>query len=268
MPRLSTFGLVVALTLSPPLAAAGDPDAGTLRVCADPNNLPFSNARGEGFENEIAGIVAKELGVRLAYEWKPQRRGFLRTGLNAGACDVVIGVPTELDMALTTRPYYRSSYAFLWQRSARRRIVSLDDPALKQLRIGVQLIGDDYANSPPSHALARRGLATNLVGFTVYGDYGQESPLADIVRAVERGTIDVAVAWGPLAGYFAKRSAVPLEVHAVRPSRGDGDLPMSFDISMAVAKGRRELKAQLDRVIASRRGDIRAVLARFGVPHE
>ena len=112
-----------------------------LRVCSDPNNLPFSNARGEGFENRIAELLARDLGTHVAYTWWAQRRGFLRNTLNAGACDVVIGYPADAEMAQTTAPYYRSSYMFVTRRGL--RIDSLDDPRLQTLRVGVQLIGDD-----------------------------------------------------------------------------------------------------------------------------
>jgi mxaJ protein len=240
----------------------------TLRVCADPNNLPFSNEREQGFENRIAEVVARELGAELHYVWKPQRRGFVRTGLRAGACDVVIGMAREVDMALTTRAYYRSSYVFVRPADVdaiTRPIVSFDDPRLASLRIGVQLVGDDYSNSPPAHALARRGLAANLVGFTVYGDYAADSPPADVVRAVARGDIPVAVAWGPMAGYFAVRSERPLAIDVIA-AESDGELPLRFDIAMAVARGRDDLRRQLDAVIERVQPEIDAILAVYGVP--
>jgi mxaJ protein len=254
---------VAALLLAP--AALAAPPGRTLRVCSDPNNLPFSNERREGFENRIAEVVARELGARLEYVWKPHRRGFLRTGLSARACDLVMGVPTELEMALTTRPYYRSTYVFVARRGG-VDVRTFDDPALARLRIGVQLIGDDYANAPPAHALARRGLARNLVGYTVYGDYATESPPAEVVRAVERGDVDLSVVWGPLAGFHARRSAVPLAVRPVPATAGPLDAPMIFEISMAVRRGDRALAAELDRVIQARRKEIDAILRAYGVP--
>ncbi|HMH55230.1 MAG TPA: transporter substrate-binding domain-containing protein, partial [Gemmatimonadales bacterium] len=142
-----------------------------LRVCADPNNLPFSNQRREGFENRLADLIAGELGDTVRYTWQPQRRGFLRNTLNANACDVVMGMPLGSDRVLTTRPYYRSSYVFVSRKDRHLRVRSLDDPVLRKLRIGVQLVGDDYANTPPVHALSRRGIVKNLVGYSVLGDY-------------------------------------------------------------------------------------------------
>src|SRR4051812_10916750 len=142
-----------------------------LRVAADPNNLPFSNERLEGFENKIVALVARELGATVEYTWHAQRRGFVRQTIKEGNCDLVAGVPKGFDMLLTTRPYYRSTYVAVARASRHLDIRSLDDPRLKQLTIGVQMIGDDFANTPPAHALSERGCIQNVRGFTVYGDY-------------------------------------------------------------------------------------------------
>src|ERR1044072_8349706 len=142
--------------------------AGVLRVCADPNNLPFSNQRGEGLENKIAELLAHDLGERVEYTWWAQRRGFFRNTLKSGMCDVVIGVPSGLAMALTTKPYYRSSYVFLSRQDRHLNLKSLDDPVLRKLRIGVQIIGNDQTNAPPAHALTRRNIIDNVKGFTLY----------------------------------------------------------------------------------------------------
>jgi ABC-type amino acid transport substrate-binding protein len=139
--------------------AAGQPHferpAGVLRVCADPNNLPFSNERGEGFENKLAEMLAADLGAELRYTWWAQRRGFFRNTLRAGSCDVVLGVPAGFELALTTSPYYRSTYAFVSRKDRHLGVRSFDDEALRRLKVGVQLVGDDGANTPPAHALAR-----------------------------------------------------------------------------------------------------------------
>jgi mxaJ protein len=212
--------------------------AGVLRVCADPNNLPFSNQRGEGFENKIAELLAHDLGERVEYTWWAQRRGFFRNTLRAGMCDVVIGVPSGFEMALTTRPYYRSSYVFLSRKDRHLNLSSFDDPQLKKLRIGVQIIGDDQSNAPPAHALTRRKIVDNVKGFTLYGDYSQPNPPARIVDAVEKGDIDLAIVWGPLAGYFAKQSHVAMQVVPVTPQIDQPFLPFVFDISMGVRRHR------------------------------
>jgi mxaJ protein len=263
--------LLLALLALPLLAEACAPDAaarGTreLRVCADPNNLPFSNQRLQGFENEIAALVARDLHATVRYTWWAQRRGFIRNTLNAGTCDVVMGVPSSFDMALVTRPYYRSTYVFLSRRSRRLGIRSFDDPALQKLKIGVQIIGDDYANSPPAHAFAKRGIVGNLIGYTVYGDYAEDSPPARIVRAVAAGEVDLAVVWGPLAGYFAPRQQVPLDLVPVAPQIDLPFLPFVYDISMAVRRRDPQFQEELDAILEKRRPEIDAILDRFGVP--
>jgi mxaJ protein len=238
----------------------------SLRVCADPNNLPFSNDRGEGFENALAGMVAADLGLPLEYTWWPQRRGFVRNTLQAGACDLVMGVPSGYELALTTRPYYRSTYVFVSRRDRGLRLGSLDDPRLRRLSIGVQLIGDDFANSPPAHALASRGMVRNIVGYSVLGDYSRPNPPAAIVEAVARGDVDAAVAWGPLAGYFAGLSAVALDLAPVSPEIDLPFLPFVFDISMAVRREDTGLRDRLDAFIGTERARIDALLARYRVP--
>jgi len=240
------------------------PDAAVLRVCADPNNLPFSNDRGEGFENAIAEMAARELKRRVEYYWQPQRRGFIRTTLKAAFCDVVMGVPAGFELAQPTRPYYRSTYVFVSRRGARVR--SLDDPRLRRLRIGVEMTGEDYENPPALQALARRHIFDNVHGYLVYGDYSTPDPPRRVVDAVASGEIDTAIAWGPLAGYFARRARVPLEVESVVPERDGPALPFAFDIAMAVRRGDRALHDSLDAVIARRAADIRTILKRFDVP--
>jgi mxaJ protein len=253
------LALVVAL-LAPAATTSGD-----LRVCADPNNLPFSNRRGEGFENKLAELVAADLGMRVRYTWWPQRRGFFRNTLDAGVCDVVMGVPTALERVRVTRPYYRSTYVFV-TRAGASSVRSFDDPILRRVRVGVQMIGDDYANSPPAHALAVRGITDNVVGYMVYGDYAQESPPSRIVRAVARREVDVAVVWGPLAGFYAARQTPALRLQPVSPTADSPALPFTFDIGMGVRRGDKALQERLDAVIARHRPGIDALLARFHVP--
>jgi mxaJ protein len=237
-----------------------------LRVCADPNNLPFSNQKREGFENKLADMLARDLGTTVEYTWWAQRRGFIRNTLNDRRCDVVLGYPADAEVAATTKPYYRSTYVFVTRRDHAQRIHSFDDAALRNLRIGVQLIGDDGANSPPAHSLSRRGIIRNLVGYTVYGDYATDSPPSAIIAAVARGDVDVAAAWGPLAGYFAARQAVPLDIVPVSPQLDGPSLPQTFAIAMAVRRGEPERLARLNRFIDSRRAAIDALLRAYGVP--
>jgi mxaJ protein len=237
-----------------------------LKVCADPNNLPFSNDRGEGFENKIAELIARDLNEKVRYTWWAQRRGFVRNTLNARECDLLIGVPSSFERTSTTAPYYRSTYVFVARRDRHLRIASFDDPILKRLRIGVQMIGDDFTNTPPAHALSQRHIVSNVRGYSVYGDYRQPNPPARIIDAVARGDVDVAVAWGPLAGYFAQHQPVPLEVIPVSPQIDLPFLPFVYDISMGVRRGDNALKDRLNTIIAQRRVEIDRILEQYGVP--
>ncbi|ESY23431.1 amino acid ABC transporter substrate-binding protein [Mesorhizobium sp. LNJC394B00] len=240
-------------------------DARELRVCADPNNLPFSNAAGQGFENRIAEIVASDLGAKLTYTWWAQRRGFIRNTLKAGLCDLVPGTPSNLEMLRTTTPYYRSSYVFVTRRDG-PDVASFNDPRLRDMRIGVQLIGDDGANSPPVQALGRRGIVGHLVGYPVYGDYSAPNPPARIVEAVASGEIDLAVVWGPLAGYFAARQKVPLRITPVVPRIDGPQLPMIYDISMGVRREDDALRGDVNGALSRHKVEIDALLSQYGVP--
>ena len=247
-------------------AVAGTAPKPALRVCADPNNLPFSNRARDGFENRIAELLAADRHATLEYTWWAQRRGFVRNTLAAGTCDVVIGVPRESDAVATTLPYYRSSYVFVSRRDRGLNLASFDDPRLPTLRIGVQMIGDDFANTPPAHALARRGMTGNVVGYTVYGDYARPSPLSEIVSAVDRGEVDAAVVWGPAAGFFARHSDGRLALSAVSPQRDSPSLPFAFEISMGVRRGDAALRAELDDFLMRRHAEIDAILDEYGIP--
>ncbi|HKR62768.1 MAG TPA: substrate-binding domain-containing protein [Thermoanaerobaculia bacterium] len=237
-----------------------------LRVCSDPNNLPFSNRQQEGFENEIASLIARDLHADVQYTWWAQRRGFLRNTLKAHTCDVVMGLPSAVDMAATTRPYYRSTYVFVSRRDRNIHVASFDDPVLKKLKIGVQIIGDDGADSPPAHALAARGITDNVRGYTVYGDYSKPNPPARIVDAVANGEVDLAVVWGPLAGYFAKHENVPMNVVPVSPEIDLPFLPFVYDIAIGVRREDANLRQELDDVLERRKPDIDRILASYGVP--
>jgi mxaJ protein len=243
--------------------------AAPLRVCADPNNLPFSNRAEQGFENKLARLVARELGASdVQYYWFAQRRGFVRNTLTAGKCDVIMGVPASFELALTTRPYYRSGYVFVTRRDRGLTITSLDDPRLRKLKIGVQVIGDDYASSPPAHALANRGMTGNIVGYTVYGDYSKPDPPRRIIDAVANREVDLGAVWGPTAGYFAKKTVVPLTLTRFTPQIDLPFLPFVFDISMGVRRGDTQLRDRLNRIIETRRAEIEAILREYGVPLE
>ena len=257
---------VIAVLISAYRPARAATEGGELRVCADPNNLPFSNEKQQGFENRIAELVAHDMGAKLTYVWWAQRRGFVRNTISQNQCDLLIGVPASFERTRPTIPYYRSTYVFVTRRDRHLDIASFDDPQLRRLRVGVQLIGDDGVNTPPAHALANRGIIKNVKGYSVYGDYRLPNPPARIIDAVANGDIDVAVAWGPLAGYFAQRAQVPLDIRPVSPQIDLPFLPFVYDISMGVRRGNDALRERLNTIIANHRADIDRILAQYGVP--
>jgi mxaJ protein len=276
--RNSLLLLVATLSLGSGAALAQDQDnhnpqssgpavplKPVLRITADPNNLPFSNERGEGFENKIADLIARELDMNVDYTWRAQRRGFFRETLKENRADLVLGVPAHFDLALTTAPYYRSSYVFVYRGDRGLDLHSLDDPVLRKLKIGVQMIGNDGVNTPPAHALANRGIIDNVVGYTVYGNYTEENPPARAVDAVAKGEVDVAIVWGPLGGYFAGKEKVPLTAVPVSPA-ADPHLPFTFSIAMGVRKGDKELRDRINKVLADKKPEIDAILTAYGVP--
>ena len=258
--RLIAAGMAV-FCLTAGTAAGRD-----LKVCADPNNLPFSNDRLEGFENSIADLLARDLGASVTYTWWAQRRGFARNTLNAGLCDVVVGVPVGIEQMATTQPYYRSGYVFVTRAADGPPVASLDDPVLHTVLIGVQMIGDDFSNTPPAHALSQRGIIENIRGYSVLGDYREPNPPARIIEAVALRKVDVAVVWGPLAGYFAARQSVPLRLSPVPPDEGGPIQPMRFDMAMGVRRDDPDLRRELDEALGRNRAAIDSILADYGVP--
>lgn len=237
-----------------------------LRVCSDPNNLPFSNDKQEGFENKIAEMIARDMNLKLEYTWWAQRRGFVRNTLKSDLCDLIVGLPSSSELALTTSPYYRSTYVFVWRKDRGLNIRSFDDAALHKLRIGVQIIGDDFANSPPAHALTNRKIIQNVRGYSVYGDYAQPNPPAQVVAAVAKREVDVAVVWGPLAGFFIKKEHLPLTLVPVAPQIDLPFLPFVYDVSMGVRRGDDAFKERLEKILEQRRDDIEKILDEYGVP--
>lgn len=261
--RAGTFALVALLTAC--TAQTPPPNTRVLRVCADPNNLPFSNEAEQGFENKIAALIARTFDARLEYVWWPQRRGFVRNTLHAGTCDLIVGVPSSFELTATTRPYYRSSYFFVTRRGTPAP-TSFDDPLLKRTSIGVHLIGDDGANTPPVHALSARGIIKNVRGFSIYGDYRTPNPPATLIDAVAAGELDVAIAWGPLAGYFARQRQFDLTLTPVSPEIDLPFLPFVFDISMGVERTNVTLLDELNRFIQEHRAALDAILREYNIP--
>ncbi|QQO13202.1 substrate-binding domain-containing protein [Bradyrhizobium diazoefficiens] len=258
-------GIVLGIVVGVAVHAAAT-SAGELRVCADPNNLPFSNSAGAGFENRLADMLGRYLGEQVSYTWWAQRRGFIRNTLKAGKCDVVMGMPVGYDLVETTKPYYRSTYVFVTRQAQHLDLSSLLDSRLHQLVIGVHLIGDDGNNPPPAQALGDQGIVENVRGYPIYGDYREADPPARLIEAVENGDIDVAAAWGPLGGYFAQRSPVPLTVTPIRDYERFAPQQFQFAIAMGVRKGDDDLRDRLNSFIEEHRSEIGSLLDNYGVP--
>lgn len=252
--------LLLALACAVAAPASADDAPATLRVCADPDNLPYSHEDGSGFENRIAALMARELHAQLAYDWAPQRRGYVRKTMGAGRCDVFIGVPAAFERVLTTRPYYSSTYVFVTR--AGEPAPSFAPQWVKSRRIGVQLVGDDLAATPPGHALARAGATDNVTGFTVYGEGPAASRMVDALAAHR---IDAALVWGPQAGWFASRAKEPLAVARAEAPAGL-PVPFEFAIAMGVKRGNKALRDALDAAIERTRPEIDAILAAYHVP--
>lgn len=253
----SLFPKALALLLLMGGSAAAD----DLRVCADPDNLPFSNARQQGFENHILGLVARDLGLHLVYVWGNERRATAIEVMTRGRCDLVPGSLAGAPGVLTTRPYMRSSYALVM--TGRETVTGLDDPRLRALRIGVQSVGDD-ALTPPAEALLQRGLGGNLRPFTLHGNAAEPNSAGAMVQAVARHRIDAAVLWGPFAGYFAAAAGGQLSIVPVT-ARAD-DPPMSFAVAMATRRDSPALRQAVDGALARHREEIAGILARYHVP--
>jgi quinoprotein dehydrogenase-associated probable ABC transporter substrate-binding protein len=254
------FKAVLCLALCAPLAA----QTKTLRVCADPNNLPYSNQQQQGFENALAKLLAGDMGATLQYVWEPQRSKFFRKTLNAGVCDVVMEVPPGLENVAASEPYYRSTYVFVTRKDKNLDVRSIQDPRLKQLRIGVHIVGDDLV--PPARALIDEGMVRNLIGFSIFGRLSSVDPPAMLIHAVEDNKVDVAAAWGPLAGYFAKESPVSLRVEPICTDKPNRFAPMVFSIAMGVREGDAAILARLNDFIHRRKPDIDRLLSSYGVP--
>ncbi len=255
---------IILLVLALPVLGQDQSRGWEMRVCSDPNNLPYSNKAEEGFENRIAEILADQLNAQLTYVWYPQRVSLVQEVLRAGRCDMIMGIVDGHPQVMTTLPYYRSSYVFVYREDSSFEITSFDDPILEELAIGVQVASEGAP--PPNTALTNRGLRANLEGYSIVGDYSKDTPLSPIINAVVEGEVDVAVAWGPVAGYFAQIQDVPMTVVPVSPQFEPPFLPMVFSISIALRQGDLDFRRLIDRALVERWDDIHAVLKDYGVP--
>jgi quinoprotein dehydrogenase-associated probable ABC transporter substrate-binding protein len=234
-------------------------DPKVLRVCADPSNLPFSNEKGEGFENKIMELLAAKLDKKLAYVWYPQSTGFVRNTLGARRCDVIPGFPQGDELAQTTNPYYRTAYALVIKPgTGLDDLAGLGDPRLKEKRIGI------VAGTPPATYLAVNGLMLKAKPYPLVVDTRVDSVAQRMTRDLASGEIDVGVLWGPMAGYYAKQANPPMRVALLLKETGGPQL--AFRIAMGVRPADQNWKRQLNKLIADNQADINRVLLSFGVP--
>jgi len=272
--RFSRAAFVIAAALLPPFAASAQTvgEDRVLRVCEDPNNLPFSNRNGDGFENKIAELLARELGWKLEYTWFPQRIGFIRNTLrgrdpdsNRFKCDLVLGVPAGFELASTTKPYYRSTYALVYVKgkgldsvAVPEDLLGLEPAKLKSLKLGV------VGQTPPSDWLLKHRLFDQVVPYQRQSGDPERYPGEIVEKDLVAGMIDVAFIWGPIAGYFAKRATGTSL--AVVPFKPDPGIRFDFSIAMGVRFGEREWKERVERLLEANRAQIQAILAAYGVP--
>ena len=254
--------LVLTIAFSPVDASAAT--LPPLKVCSDANDLPFSNERQQGFENALAKMVAADLHRDIEFVWLSEEAPYAQKKLGPEACDVTMATAGPTKLRVPTIPYYRSTYVFVSRRDRHIQIATLDDKRLTSYRIGAQIIGDDDEASPPAEQLAKLGLANNIVAYSVFGYPLGRNTSEEMVSAVARGDLDVAVVWGPAAGYFARTSPVPLEIRRIVPVAAG--LPMAFDISIGVRRGDEALRQQLNELIVRRQKEIQAIIESYGVP--
>jgi quinoprotein dehydrogenase-associated probable ABC transporter substrate-binding protein len=260
--RIPLAGLFSALLICGSGAAGAQTgelvDRSVLEVCADPNNLPFSDEKKEGFENKIAELIGAELGRPVDYVWFPQVIGFVRNTLRANRCDLVMGTVAGDEIMQTTNPYYFTTYVILWRSDKEFAFAGLDDPRLKTLRLGV------VAGTPPSDLLVRYDLMSHTKPYALSVDTRFESPPREMVQDVVAGTIDVGFLWGPIAGYYRKRDALPL---SLVPLKSEPGAPrMAYHIAMGVRANEPEWRRGINAAILKRQAEITAILRDYGVP--
>lgn len=261
---LSVALFVASLATATTTKAAEPPDQAlkSLTICADPGNMPLSNEKGEGFENKIAQVLGQELGTGVSYYWRPSvERGLMRTTLSAGNCDIWMDMASDTEGAVTTEPLYRSTFVFAYRDDkGYGTFKSLNDPRLQKLRIGV------FQVSAIRQALAEHGVMSNTVihYLSHNGDLVEQNQPSYQVQQVIDGKLDIAAAWGPMAGYYKTAKHAPLVIQPLNLI--DDTVPLEFDMALAVPRGRPDIKAAVDHALNARKSEIHKILDDFGVP--
>jgi quinoprotein dehydrogenase-associated probable ABC transporter substrate-binding protein len=263
---LRAYGIVAGFLLGIPfhaaLAFAADHpeavDRSSFRVCADPSNLPFSNEKGEGFENKIAELLAAKLDVPLKYTWYPNSIGFLRNTLRVRRCDIVMGTVSGAELTQSTNPYYRSVYVMVTRKEDNITAEKIEDPALKDLKIGLT------AGAPPADIAAKNGLAANIRPYDLYVDTRYQQPGKDMIDDLAKKEIDVALLWGPIAGYYAAQHGDALKVTPL--VKEPKSTRMEFYIAMAVRPGENKWKNDINDLIRKNKDAIDKILRDYHIP--
>jgi len=266
--------LALALGISTPVVSVADTAPDVLKVCADPYNLPYSNREKAGFENKIAELFASKLGVPLKYEWFPQRMGFIRNTLKSQGsdgefkCDLVMGVPDRFELAATTKPYYASTYAFVYARGRGLDAViqggdieDIPDEVKQQIRVGA------FDRGPGQLWLFKHGLFSRMQPYRAQSGDLKVNPI-DILDDIVANKVDATVIWGPIAGYYAKKNAdvIDLAVIPLASGRDNPEMKFDYNIAMAVRYGEDEWKSRVNALIDSNLDEIHDILRDFGVP--
>jgi mxaJ protein len=235
-------------------------DPTEFKVCADPDNMPYSNSKQEGFEDKIAAVLAQELGKKLSFQYAYYRQGFLRNTLNANRCDYIMSTTSDNDSMRTSVPYYRSGFVFVYRKSSGYNITDWDAPDLRKGIIGI------VGQSPPTRPLADHNLMENARPYRLQRDLN--FPPSQLIDDLVKGDIDVAIVWGPIAGYFAKQAAIPLVVVPI-PEYEDKNVKgkENWNISIGVRNKDKARAEELNKAIANRQADIDKILDQYGVPH-
>lgn len=252
------------IVVDPNTGRGGEPvrveDPNEFKVCSDGDNMPFSDSKQEGFENKIAELIAKDLGKKISYQFWIDRFGYIRNTLNARRCDVIMGTVSDNDMVLTSKPYYRSGYVFVYRKDSGYNIKDWDSPDLHKATIGV------VGQTPPTRPLADKGLLGNSRPYRIMRDLNL--PPSFMIDDLVKGDIDVAVVWGPIGGYYAKQAKIPLVV-VPAPEYENTNVhgKENWNISVAVRKKDKERMAMIQEVLDRRKTDILKILDEYGIPH-
>ncbi len=265
------YRLFLRLALLCALALAGSASSGAaqsptgelvartdLRVCADPNNMPFSDEKGEGFENKIAEVLGKDLSLPVKYTWFPQVVGFVRNTLRANRCDLVMGTVAGDDIMQTTTPYYYTSYVIAYRSDSGWSFSDFADPKLKGLHIGI------VAGTPPADLLVRHDLMSNARPYALQVDTRFESPVHQMLTDISNKEIDAGLLWGPIAGYYIRHDGLPLKMALIQNEPGAPR--MAYHIAMGVRNNEPEWRRRINTAINGRRSEITAILRDYGVP--